>query len=246
MPRAPHPVLHDYYERDEERQPFVTALFDGAARHYDRVCALMSFGSGQWYRRWALERMGLEPGTTLLDVATGTGLVARVAVQIVRDPRAVVGLDPSAGMLREAQKTLSSPLVQGRVEDLPFGAGRFDFLTIGYALRHAADLEVAFRECRRVLKPGGRLLILEISRAPAPGRRALIRVYFKWVLPLIMRLSTRNPHAHVLTRYYWDTIAACVPPETILDALARSGFADVQRRVFGGVLSEYTAVKAAP
>jgi demethylmenaquinone methyltransferase/2-methoxy-6-polyprenyl-1,4-benzoquinol methylase len=244
MARAPHPLLRDYYQRDEERQSFVVALFDGAARHYDRVCGLMSFGSGQWYRRWALERVGLRPGMTMLDVATGTGLVARMAARLLGDPRAVTGLDPSAGMLREARKTLAGPLVQGRVEELPFGAGRFDVLTIGYALRHAADLEVAFRECRRVLKPDGRLLILEISRAPGAGRRALMRVYFTWVLPLIMKLSTRNRHAHILTRYYWDTIVACVPPETIMDALRRTGFAEVQRRVFGGVLSEYTAVNA--
>lgn len=242
MPGAPHPVLRDYYQRDDERQPFVIALFDGAARHYDRVCGLMSFGSGRWYRRSALERIGLRPGMTLLDVATGTGLVAGAAVEILRDSRAVVGVDPSSGMLREARKALAGPLVRGRVEELPFGAARFDVVTIGYALRHAADLEVAFRECRRVLKPRGRLLVLEISRAPGRIRRTLMRAYFTWVLPSIMKLSTRDSHAHVLTRYYWDTIDACVPPETIMDVLRRTGFAEVRRRVFGGVLSEYTAV----
>jgi demethylmenaquinone methyltransferase / 2-methoxy-6-polyprenyl-1,4-benzoquinol methylase len=245
MPRAPHPVLREYYDKEAERQSFVTTLFDGAARHYDEVCGLMSLGSGQWYRRWALERVGLRPGMTLLDVATGTGLVARVAARITGDPRAVVGLDPSAGMLREAQKSVAGPLVQGRVEDLPFAGGRFDVLSIGYALRHAADLEIAFRECRRVLKPGGRLLVLEISRPPARARRAAMRVFFTRVLPFIMRFRTRNEHAQLLTRYYWDTIDACVPPETILEALRRSGFSDVQRRVFGGALSEYTAVNAA-
>lgn len=245
MPRAPHPVLRDYYKAADERQSFVIDLFDGAARHYDRVCGLMSFGSGQWYRRWALERVGLRPGMRLLDVATGTGLVARTAAAILRDPRAVVGVDPSAGMLREARKTLGGPLVQGRIEELPFGSGRFDVLSIGYALRHAADLEVAFRECLRVLKPGGRLLVLEISRAPAPGRRALIRFHFTTVLPLIMRLSTRDRHAQVLTRYYWDTIETCVAPETIMEVLQRSGFVDVKRKVLGGFLSEYTGVKPA-
>jgi demethylmenaquinone methyltransferase/2-methoxy-6-polyprenyl-1,4-benzoquinol methylase len=231
---APHPVLRDYYQRDEERQSFVIALFDGAARHYDRVCSLMSLGSGRWYRRWSLERAGLRPGMTLLDVATGTGLVARAAAGILGNPRAVIGLDPSSGMLREARKRLVGPLE----------AERFDFLTIGYALRHAADLEITFRECRRVLKPGGRLLVLEISRAPSAAGRALLRFYLTRALPLVMRLGTRNRYAHVLTRYYWDTIAACVPPETIVASLRRSGFADVRQHVMGGILSEYTAVNA--
>ena len=245
MSHAPHPVLKQYYRSDGDRQSFVTELFDGAARHYDRVCRLMSLGSGQWYRRRTLQVVGLRPGMKLLDVATGTGLVARSAMRILREPRAVVGLDPSAGMLREARKALSGPLVQGRMETLPFRAERFDVLTIGYALRHAADLEVSFHECLRVLKPGGRLLILEISRAPSAGRQGVLRFYFTQVLPLIMRLSTRNRHAQVLTRYYWDTIATCVPPDVILESLRRSGFVDVERRVFGGFLSEYLAVKAA-
>ena len=245
MPRAPHPVLRAYYDADEKRQAFVIALFDGAARHYDRVCGLMSFGSGAWYRRRALERVGLRPGMRLLDVATGTGLVARAAAHILGNPQAVVGVDPSAGMLREAKRRLSSPVVQGRIEELPFGPGRFDVLSIGYALRHAADLEVAFRECQRVLKPGGRLLVLEISRAPARAPRAMLRFYLTIVLPLLMRLGTRDRHAQVLTRYYWDTIETCVPPETVVEVLRQSGFAHVKRTVFGGLLSEYTAVKAA-
>ena len=244
MPRAPHPVLRTYYEAGG-REAFVSDLFDGAARHYDRVCGLMSLGSGAWYRRRALERAGLRPGMRVLDVATGTGLVARAAARILGNPRAVVGVDPSVGMLREAKKTLANPVVQGRIEELPFGSGRFDVISIGYALRHAADLDVAFRECQRVLKPGGRLLVLEISRAPAPGRRALLRFYLRTVLPLLMRLGTPDRHAQLLTRYYWDTIETCVPPETVVEILRQSGFVDVNRTVFGGILTEYTAVKTA-
>ena len=239
-PTAPHPVLKKYYAHEEDKQPFVTALFDRTARYYDRVCGVGSLGSGQFYRRYVLRHYGLRRGMKLLDVATGTGLVARAAVGILREPGDVVGLDPSGGMLREAQKTLSVPLVQGIVEKLPFGDDVFDFLTMGYALRHMADLGVALGECRRVLKPGGRLLLLENS-----PRRWLIRVYFEKVLPQVTRLITRSAQAELLMRYYWDTIAECVPPETILEVLRASGFAGVDRRVRAGVFSEYVGVKPA-
>lgn len=243
-PTAPHPVLTDYYGSERDRQAFITTLFDGAARHYDRVCALMSLGSGRWYRREALRRAGLRPGLRLLDVATGTGLVAGAAVDVLGDPGAVVGLDASVGMLRQARRRLRSPLVQGLIEQLPFDDARFDMLSIGYALRHVADLDVGFRECRRVLKPGGRLVILEISRAPSPASRWAIRVYFRQILPSVMWLSTRSAYASMLTRYYWDTIDACLPPQAIIDVLKRSGFVSVQRRVFGGCLSEYVATRS--
>ena len=243
MAEKPHPVLTRYYRRDEDRRPFVTGLFDGGARYYDRLCGLMSFGSGQWYRRWALERLPVRPGMAVLDVATGTGMVARAAAQLVGNARTVVGLDPSIGMLRQARPRFAGPLVQGQVEDLPFGGGRFDVVTIGYALRHAADLDVAFRECARVLRPGGRILVLEISRPPSRRRSWLIRFYFMKLLPALMALSTRNRHATMLSRYYWDTIAECVPPESIMQSLARSGFVDVRRRVFAGMMSEYTATR---
>ena len=243
--RAPHPVLTDYYRRDEDRRSFVITLFDATAGRYDRLCGMMSLGSGLWYRRRALQHLGLRPGMRLLDVATGTGLVARAAVQILGDPRAVVGLDPSAGMLREARKRVTAPLAQGRVEELPFESASFDVLTIGYALRHATNLDVAFRECCRVLKPGGRMLVLEISRPPAWGQRQLVRLYLTRVLPWAMALTTRNRDLGRLARYYWDTIAACVSPEVIADSLRRSGFIDVHHGILGGLLSEYTARRPA-
>ncbi|PYN39312.1 MAG: hypothetical protein DMD98_01225 [Candidatus Rokuibacteriota bacterium] len=244
-PTSPHPVLKKYYTHEGEKQPFVTALFDGAARYYDRVCGVGSLGSGQFYRHYVLRQYGLGRGMKLLDVATGTGLVARAAVRILREPGDVVGLDPSGGMLREARRTLSVPLVQGMVEDLPFGDDGFDFLTMGYALRHMADLAVALRECLRVLKPGGRVLLLEISRPRSALGRWLTRIYFETVLPRVTRLSTGSAQAELLMRYYWDTIAECVPPETILEVLRASGFVGVDRRVRAGVFSEYVGVKPA-
>jgi len=237
--QAPHPPLSRYYRRPEERPAFLRELFDDAAGYYDRLCGVMSFGSGQWYRGWVLARAGLRRGMTLLDVATGTGLVARAAAAVVQTPNGVVGVDPSAGMLREARRTFAGPLAQGRIESLPFADGLFDFVTIGYALRHAADLDVAFRECRRVLRPGGRLVILEISRPPRALLRVAIRLYLTRVLPLLMRA----PHARLLMRYYWETIDTCVPPERIMEVLEHTGFVDVRRTVWGTVQSEYIATK---
>ncbi|MGH8520771.1 MAG: class I SAM-dependent methyltransferase, partial [Gammaproteobacteria bacterium] len=214
-------------------------------KYYNLVCAVLSLGSGQLYRRWALARSGLRAGMKLLDVAVGTGLVARAAIVILRDPRSVIGLDPSSGMLGEARKRLPIPLVLGIAEKLPFGNDSFDFLSMGYALRHVADLGVSFREFLRVLKPGGRILILEISRPPSVTGQYLIRTYFQKVLPLIMRIFTRSGYAQLLTTYYWDTIAECVEPTTIVEILGVSGFDNVERRIYGRIFSEYTGLKSA-
>jgi demethylmenaquinone methyltransferase/2-methoxy-6-polyprenyl-1,4-benzoquinol methylase len=244
-PTAPHPVLDRYYPGPGDREPFVTALFDEAAPYYDWVCRVMALGSGQRYRRQALERAGLRPAMKLLDVATGTGLVARSALRVVGAAGAITGIDPSGGMLREARRSFAGPLVQGRVEALPFGDRAFDLVSMGYALRHVANLEAAFGECFRVLRPTGRVLVLDISRPASPALRWLLRVYLQRVLPLLMGVSAGGAYAQVLTRYYWDTIAACVPPAIIVEVMRRSGFVNVERRVFGGCLTEYVAARPA-
>jgi demethylmenaquinone methyltransferase/2-methoxy-6-polyprenyl-1,4-benzoquinol methylase len=239
----PHPTLTSYYRSAEERQAVVNGLFDDSAPYYDWICRVMSAGTGSSYRREVLERAGLKPGMRLLDVATGTGLVAREAAALLGDPRGVVGLDPSAGMLRECRKVIPGRLVQGVGEGLPFKSGSFDMVSMGYALRHVPDLELAFREYYRVLRGGGRVVIMEIVRPRSRAGVLALGVVLKRVLPVVTRLGTRSARAERLMRYYWDTVVNCVPPQAILEALRQVGFARVERRTLGPVLTEYLGTR---
>jgi demethylmenaquinone methyltransferase/2-methoxy-6-polyprenyl-1,4-benzoquinol methylase len=181
----------------------------------------------------------------LLDVATGTGLLAREAVNLLGGAGGVVGVDPSAGMLSEAQRVLTSPLACGWAEALPFRGDVFDMLSLGYALGHIASLEATSREFLRVLRPGGRLVLLEISRPESAIVRWLIRTHLQRMLPRILRLSRESDPAQLLIKHLWDTIDRRVPPQTILNVLRESGFVDVQLHVLYGFFSEYGAVKPA-
>ena len=228
-----------------DRSPSIAALFDSSARHYDRVGRSLHLGSSPWYRRRALRRAGLRPGMKLLDVATGTGLLAREAVSVLGGLGRVIGVDPSLGMLSEARKALTSPLAGGWAEALPFRDDVFDMLSMSYALGHVADLEVAFREFLRVLRPGGSLVLLELARPHSAVVRWLIRIHLQQVLPRILKFSTGARPAQLLARHLWDTIDRCVPPETVLDILRRSGFVDVRLHVLYGLFGEYAAAKPA-
>jgi len=241
---APHPTLTEYYPTPAERDGFVQALFDQAAGSYDRINAAFSLGSGAWYRRRALVRAGLRPGQRMLDVAIGTGLVAREGLRILGRREAVTGLDLSEGMLAEARRGLAIPLIRARAEALPLADASFDFLSMGYALRHVPDLGAAFAEYRRVLRPGGRLLLLEIGRPDSPLAYRAARFYLGRVVPALSRLSG-GPRAGLMMRYYWDTIDACVPPATILAALAGAGFAAPRCETQLGLFRAYTASRPA-
>ena len=243
-PLKPHPTLPEYYPDLAHRPAFVRGLFDRTARYYDHINRLLSLGSGGWYRRRALARVGLRPGMTVLDVAIGTGLVARQALAITGDPQSVIGLDVSAGMLAEVRRLLNIPLMQGLMEQLPVADDCFDVVSMGYALRHVADLNATFREFHRVLRPGGALLILEIARPAHPVKRALLKFYLGRLIPWLGRLTTGEPDMQTLMRYYWDTIENCVPPETILQAIRDAGFAETGCHVEFDLFRAYSGRKA--
>ena len=234
-PLAPHPPLTDYYDEPSRRTRFVRDLFDDTAPWYETVNNVVSFGSGDRYRREALLRNGLKDGMRVLDVATGTGVVARAAAKITEH---VIGLDPSIGMLLAGRAKRALPSIQGVGEQLPIRSASVDFITIGFALRHLADLRSAFIEYRRVLRPGGRLLILEITPPRSRLARGWLRVWMRGFVPIVARITTRRRDTATLMRYYWDTIAACVPPNEILTALRDAGV-EASRNVQYGILTEY-------
>ena len=238
---APHPVLAAYYGHAEQRTGFVRQLFDDTAGDYDRVERLMSFGSGAWYRRQALLRAGLQPGMRVLDVAVGTGLVAREAVAVTGDASAVVGLDPSIRMMRSGMRARAISLVQGTAEQLPFADAQFDFVSMGFALRHVADLRHVFCEFRRVLRPGGIICMLEVTAPDRAWLRRLLHLYLGAVVPLLCRVVARHTETPRLFRYFWDTIDTCVSPAAVQEALVLAGLLGVRRHVTAVIFSEYTA-----
>lgn len=240
---SPHPPLPEYYQSEVQHRRFLSQVFDETAGNYDWIDNMMSFGSGVWYRRDALKRAGLSAGMRHLDVAVGTGAIARSAVDIVGASGSVLGLDPSMGMLQQAVRSARIPVIQGVAERLPLPDASFDFLSMGYALRHVGDLRTTFDEYARVLKPGGKLLILEFAQPKSRLGYAVGRFYLNRVVPWLSQIGSGKKQARVLMEYCWQTVDNFVPGKDILEALAASGFVDATRRTWFGVFSEYVARK---
>ncbi len=238
----PHVPLTHYYATEGERPGFVRRIFDDTAADYDRVEKVLAFGSGPWYRRKALGRAHLKAGDRLVDVGIGTGLLAREALKIIGPSGTLTGVDPSPGMMSQVDFP-GVQLLAGRAEAIPCADASADFLTMGYALRHLSDLSAAFAEFHRVLKPGGRLLVLEITRPEGRLATLALKTYMRAVVPTIARVVAKRNKTSELWRYYWDTIEACVPPDVVMQALKDAGFKRVRRYRELGIFSEYTAFK---
>jgi len=173
-------------------------LFAGLPRRYDLAGALLSFGQDPRWRRAMVRGIQAMPGDRVLDVATGTGMVAEALVR--RYGCTVVGLDQSSEMLSGAQAKLdrdprlasSIELVRGEAESLPFGDGEFDHLTFTYLLRYVDDPGATLTELARVVKPGGRIASLEFMLPPNPIARVLWRGYTRLCMPVLGRLISRD------------------------------------------------------
>src|SRR3954470_16069311 len=181
-----------------ERKRHALELFAGLPRHYDRVGAVLSFGQDPRWRRTMVDAVQAGPDERVLDVATGTGLVAQALVR--RYGCTVVGLDQSAAMLDGARARLERDvalgrrvsLVAGEAEHLPFADGEFDHLTFTYLLRYVDDPAATMRELARVVRPGGRVASLDFGVPPNPILRTMWRAYTTVGLPLIGRVISRQ------------------------------------------------------
>ena len=242
---VPHPPLTRYYADESERRRWLRGMFDRTALDYDRIEWLMTLGTGVSYRREALERAGLQHGMRTLDVGSGTGLTAVAAEAIVGGSERLLRIDPSLGMLTSGRPDGNNTAIAGCAEALPVASARWDFVSMGFALRHVADLGAAFAEFHRVLRPGGRVCVLEITRPDSPIGRRLLKLYMRRWVPFLATMVGRTSDLPGLMRYYWDSTEASVPPAAVVAALRDAGFAEARRNLHMGIFSEYSATKAA-
>ena len=222
-------------------------MFSSIARRYDLLNHVLSLNVDRGWRRALVDMSGVGAGGEVLDVATGTG---DVAIEFARRSRAhrIVGLDRSAGMLEVARDKIGKQRLEGRIEviegdalNLPFGDGSFDAVTIAFGLRNLPDYAAGVREMARVLKPGGRLLVLEFFPPTSGAFLQLYRLYLKTVLPVVGRAVSGSKEAY---DYLSSSIQGFASHDEVRRFFADAGLPDVRRRkLAGGVSFIYRGVK---
>jgi demethylmenaquinone methyltransferase/2-methoxy-6-polyprenyl-1,4-benzoquinol methylase len=213
----------------------VRGLFDRIAPVYDAMNRVMTAGLDRSWRRLTVEAV-VQPGDRVLDACCGTG---DLAVAAEREGGRVTGLDFSSQMLARARrKSTTVDWLQGDLLALPFAAASFDAATVGFGVRNVDDLELGLRELRRVLRPGGRLAILEITQ-PRGVMRSFFSLWFDRIVPLLGKVL---PGGAAYT-YLPASVRRFPDAEALAGALERSGFGDVRFRLLGGtIVALHTAV----
>jgi len=214
-------------ERDKARR--VAGVFDSVATRYDLMNDLMSGGLHRLWKHFTIERSGVRPGDRVLDVAGGTGDLARAFRERVGDAGQVLLTDINGAMLqlgrdRLLDAGLAVDAVRCDAERLPFREGSFDCVSVAFGLRNMTRKDAALREMFRVLRPGGRLLVLEFSRVWAPLAPAY-GLYTLKVLPLLGRLVAGDAASY---RYLGESIARYPDQETLAAMMREAGFERVE------------------
>jgi demethylmenaquinone methyltransferase/2-methoxy-6-polyprenyl-1,4-benzoquinol methylase len=220
----------------------VRGVFDSVAGNYDLMNDLMSAGSHRLWKRFTLALTNLRPGQRALDVAGGTGDLARGLARQVGTQGLVVLTDINAAMLARGRDRLIDAgcienvrYVQANAERLPFPDGSFDCITIGFGLRNVTDKAAALTAMRRALKPGGQLLVLEFSRPNAPGLKPLYDAYSFKVLPLIGRVVAGDEASY---RYLAESIRMHPDQETLLKMMQGAGLEGCRyHNLSGGIVA---------
>jgi demethylmenaquinone methyltransferase/2-methoxy-6-polyprenyl-1,4-benzoquinol methylase len=221
-PEAPLP-------QGEEKARAVRGMFDTISSRYDLVNRVMTFGMDVGWRRRAVRELRLPGRSLVLDLACGTG---DLCIELERAGYRAVGMDFSHGMLRAAHT--EAPLVEADILRLPVRDGAVDGLTCGFAMRNVISLGGLFAELARVLRPGGRAALLDVSEPDNPVLRAGNAVYFRRIVPLIGGLLS-DPSAY---RYLPRSMAYLPPPTEMVSMLREAGFPDGERHQLAGGLTQ--------
>jgi demethylmenaquinone methyltransferase/2-methoxy-6-polyprenyl-1,4-benzoquinol methylase len=206
-------------------------MFDAIAPRYDLLNHVLSAGMDRRWRDRAIEALALPPGARVLDLCTGTADLAIAATHLVA-PVSVVGIDFSREMLklalskvRDRQLGSSVRLIRGDATRIPLADASCDAATIGFGIRNVAEPDRALAELARVLRPGGRLAILEFGQPRIPGIRNLYSWYFRYLLPLVGRTVSKHRSAY---SYLPASVGQFPPPAEFARTIAATGFSQVR------------------
>ena len=230
----------------EEKAQLVAGVFTSVAEKYDIMNDLMSLGIHRLWKRFAIELSGVGPGQRVLDVASGTGDLAAAFAERVGDDGWVVATDINNAMLERGRDALLDRGITGNLsyalanaERLPFADGSFDCVSIAFGLRNVTHIDAALKSMCRVLKPGGRLLVLEFSKPLAPVR-PLYDAYSK-VLPWLGKLVANDAESY---RYLVESIRMHPDQQTLKGMLADAGFSHCDYyNLSGGIVALHRGLK---
>lgn len=235
------------YNHSEEKGTQVEQMFDTVAHSYDLLNHRLSFWIDKYWRNYLVRKLSKTKPKNILDVATGTGDLAILEAKRLC-PQAVVGADISEGMMKigreKVEKENLQKLISFRKEDcmkLSFADNSFDAVTAAFGIRNFQDLEAGLKEMHRVLRPGGTLCVIELTRPVHFPIKQLFAIYSHTVLPLYGRLISKDKSAY---KYLIATIEAFPQGETMVQILKRTGFAEARfNRLTFGICTCYTATK---
>ena len=242
-PRSPKPGTVDFGYREvpaEEKSRHVRAVFDSVAGKYDLMNDLMSVGLHRLWKRFAVNATGLRPGARVLDLAGGTGDLARLFADRVGPGGEVVLTDINHAMLAVGRDRMIDagrplPAVQCDAEKLPFPAGHFDGVSIAFGLRNVTNKPAALASMRRVLRPGGRLLVLEFSKPVVPGLKPIYDIYSFSVLPWLGKRVAGDSDSY---QYLAESIRKFPDQETLKGLMQDAGLEDCSyHNLSGGIVA---------
>jgi demethylmenaquinone methyltransferase / 2-methoxy-6-polyprenyl-1,4-benzoquinol methylase len=224
----------------------VAQMFDNISGNYDFLNHFLSMGIDKGWRKKVVRMADENKPKTILDVATGTADLA-IALAALK-PEKITGIDISAGMLRVGDSKIQKKelnnmitLIQGDSEALPFDDATYDLVTVAFGVRNFEHLEKGLSEIFRVIKPGGKLLVLEFSQPESFPFKQIYRIYFKHILPRVGRWVSKDPAAYT---YLPESVDAFPYGQAFLDKLREVGFSkNKARKVTFGIASIYEGIK---
>lgn len=233
---------------EEDKSSLVAEVFRSVAPKYDLMNDLMSFGMHRLWKRFTINEAAVKPGQFILDVASGTGDLAKAFAKQVGPEGKVVMTDINEAMLEVGRDRLvdagilgNLECVQADAENLPFADNYFDCITIAFGLRNVTNKDNALKSMYRVLKPGGKLLILEFSKAQTPVLDKLYDLYSFHVIPKMGEIVTNDRESY---QYLVESIRMHPDQETLKGMLQAAGFEDVSySNLTGGVVALHKGYK---